>query len=347
MRRRFFSYPGLRRSLFGQSFWPPAFAVVLGYCLFLDTDPAYAQDEDYDDDYAEEAVEGPSPEEVLAAAPAEHWLPIPVSDLMIIRLADNLDGTRREITVQLLPPRYSGGHVRNVRKLAEARWWDNTGIYRVAKNFVSQFGGAPYGKQLPGTLETVPESEYFNAALGEKRAADMKALEEMRVWSNTHRKTDIQPLMKIIYENYGAKVGFADGWPVGLKGGKYYPITCRGALSPAHFDPPDTGSGADISIITGEEARSLDTTFGHVGRVINGLEHAVNLPLGPAPAGFYNDLSQNVPIVSIRMASTLPPEEHPQYEYLASYSPSLLQYIAAHGGYGNICTVDYPVRQKR
>ncbi|WP_164118548.1 peptidylprolyl isomerase [Sphingorhabdus sp. Alg239-R122] len=318
----------------------------LATCVALIAFPVHAQDEDYDE-YEEETVEGPSPEEVLAAVPAEHWLPIPVADLMVMRLADAADGSKREIVIQLLPARYSGGHVRNVRKLAAMGWWNDTGVYRVDRGFVTQFGSNPYGKMPPETLETVPESEYFNTALGQKRRTDMAGLEEMRTWSNTHQKTEIQPLMKIIYESYGAKVGFAAGWPVGLKGGKYYPITCRGALSPAHYDPPDTGSGSEISIITGEEARSLDTTFGYVGRVIDGLEHAINLPQGSPPGGFYDDASKNVPIKSIRMMVELPSAEHKHYEYLASYSPSLLQYIAAHGGYGNICTVDYPVRLKR
>ena len=198
-------------------------------------------------------------------------------------------------------------------------------------------------------LETVPESEYFNAALGTQRDTDMAALKTAVDYSNRYRKTDIKPLMKMIYETYGAKVGFGEGWPIGSKmiagETRYFPLTCRGSLSPAHYDPPDAGSGAEISIVTGEAARSLDTTFGFVGRVIDGLEHVVNLPPGDAAGGFYKDKSSHIPIRSIRLASELPAAEQPRYEYLASYSPSLLQYIAAHGGYGNICTVAYPVRK--
>ena len=308
---------------------------------------AFAQEEDYEEEF-EQA--GPTPQEVLAAAPAEHWLPIPVSDIMIFTLPDGADGKKRQAVIQLLPAQLSGGHVRNVRKLAKARWWDGTKIYRVAKNFVTQFGGNPDGKKLPKGLETVPESEYFNAALGTRRDADMQALKAAVDYSNAHQKTEIQPLMKMIYENSGAaKVGFGAGWPIGSKtvGGavKYYPLTCRGSLSPAHYDPPDAGSGAEISVITGEAARSLDTTFGMVGRVIEGLEHLVNLPLGDAAGGFYSSKSKYTPIKSIRLASELPVADQPRYEYLASYSPSLLQYIEAHGGYGNICTVPVPIRK--
>ncbi|WP_417595585.1 peptidylprolyl isomerase [Parasphingorhabdus sp.] len=299
---------------------------------------------------AQEEVAEKSTAEILATAPAEHWLAIPLTDLMVLTLPDAADGTKRQAVIQLLPANLSGGHVRNVRKLAGTRWWDGTKIYRVAKDFVTQFGGNPDAKKLPKGLETVPESEYYNAALGVKRDADMAALQAAVDYSNQYQGTAIRPLMKMIYENGGAqKVGFGGGWPIGSKSvddeTKYYPLTCRGSLSPAHYDPPDTGSGAEMSVITGEAARSLDTTFGMVGRVIDGLEHLQNLPLGTDPGGFYTDKSEYTEIKSIRLASELPLAEQPAYEYLASYSPALMQYIEAHGGYGNICTVATPVRK--
>jgi peptidylprolyl isomerase len=288
-----------------------------------------------------------SPEDILAAAPVEHWLPIPLHELMIFTLPDDAKGNPRQAVIQLLPAKYSGGHVRNVRKLAASDWWDGTKIYRVAKNFVTQFGGNPDIKKMPENLETVPESEYYNAALGARRDVDMAALKAAVDYSNQYQGSKIQPLMQMIYENGGAtEVGFGGGWPIGSDtDGKAFPITCRGSLSPAHYDPPDTGSGTEMSVITGEAARNLDTTFGMVGRVIDGLEHLTNLPLGTAPGGFYDDKSQYIEIESIRLASSLPLADQPAYEYLASYSPSLLQYIEAHGGYGNICTVSVPFRK--
>lgn len=307
--------------------------------LALVSSPAYAQED------APTEAPSPTPEQILAAAPADHWLPIPVSDLMIFTLPDDADGNKRRTVIQLIPAALSGAHVRNVRKLAAAHWWDGTKIYRVAKDFVTQFGGNPDNKAVPDNLETVPESDYFNAALGEKRDTDMAALDAAVQYSNAYQGTEIRPLMKMIYESYGSKVGFGGGWPIGTQGGKAFPLTCRGALSPAHYDPPDAGSGAEISIVTGEAARSLDMTFGMVGRVIDGLEYVTNLPLGTAPGGFYADKSEHIPIISIRLASELPVAEQPHYEYLASYSPFMLQYIEAHGGYGNICTVPVPIRK--
>lgn len=299
---------------------------------------------------AQEEAPKIAPAEILATAPADHWLPIPLSDLLIFTLPDAADGTKRQAVIQLLPASLSGGHVRNVRTFARSRWWDGTKIYRVARDFVTQFGGNPDAKKLPKGLETVPENEYYNAALGAKRDADMAALTAAVDYSNQYQGTEIRPLMKMIYENGGAqKVGFGGGWPIGSQTVdgtvQYYPLTCRGSLSPAHYDPPDSGSGAEMSVITGEAARSLDTTFGMVGRVIDGLEHLQDLPLGTDPGGFYADKSEYIEIKSIGLASELPVAEQPAYEYLASYSPALLQYIEAHGGYGNICTVPVPIRR--
>ena len=308
--------------------------------LALFSGPAYAQEE-----LAAEDTPALTPAQILDAAPADHWLPIPVGDLMILTLPDDAAGDARQAVIQLIPAAMSGAHVRNVRKLAAARWWDGTKIYRVAKDFVTQFGGQPDNKALPESLETVPESDYFNAALGEKRDADMAALDAAVEYSNEYQRTEIRPLMKIIYENYGSTVGFGGGWPIGTQDGKAFPLTCRGSLSPAHYDPPDAGTGAEISIVTGEEARGLDMTFGMVGRVIDGLEHLINLPLGTGAGGFYTDKSQHIPITSIQLASELPAAEQPRYEYLASYSPALLQYIDAHDVWGNICTVPVPIRK--
>ncbi|HEY9093007.1 peptidylprolyl isomerase [Parasphingorhabdus sp.] len=317
------------------------FMLILLALLALVSGPAYAQEELA----SEDGTPALTPAQVLDAAPADHWLPIPVSDLMILTLPDDEEGNERRAVIQLIPAAMSGAHVRNVRKLAAAHWWDGTKIYRVAKDFVTQFGGQPDNKALPETLETVPESDYFNAALGAKRDTDMAALDAAVQYSNEYQGTSIRPLMKMIYESYGSTVGFGGGWPIGTQNDKSFPLTCRGSLSPAHYDPPDAGTGAEISIITGEAARSLDMTFGMVGRVIDGLEHVTNLPLGTAEGGFYADKSQHIPITSIRLASELPVAEQPRYEYLASYSPVMLQYLEAHGGWGNICTVPVPIRK--
>lgn len=303
--------------------------------LLFATSPAMAQEN-------EEAML--DPEQVLAEAPADHWLQIPVSDLMVMTLPPAEDGTARQLIIQLFPAPLSGGHVRNVRKLAQSGWWDGTKIYRVSPNFVTQFGGNPVGKAPPKSLETVPESEFFNESIGEEWSKDEALLTERLTYANEQEKAGIPPLSEMIWEQEADKVGFAAGWPVGMKDGEYYPITCRGSLSPAHYDPPDTGSGTEISIVTGQAARNLDTTFGFVGRVIDGLEHAINLPKGDDGWGFYTDKAKLIPILSITPASALPVAEQPRYEYLASWSPHLLRLLQAHGGYGNICSVDYPVR---
>lgn len=292
-----------------------------------------------------------TPDQILAKAPDDHWLPIPVSDLLVMKLPDSADGRSREIIIQLLPKIFEQGHVRNVRKLAAAGWWNDTKIYRVQRDFVTQFGGNPLGKKpLPG-LTTPPESEYHYPAMLKRRDRDMAALKQQVDYGNQYGGTHIKPLNKLIWEGYGAKVGFGAGWPIGSKQGPNgpvaYPLMCKGHLSPAHYDPPDTGDGREISIMTGKNGRGLDMKFANVGRVIEGLEHAINLPAGVGETGFYADKADMIKVVSIKPATSLPPEKQPHFEYLASYSPYLLRYIQAKNVYESICDHPVPIRRKK
>ena len=108
-----------------------------------------------------EKVEYPSPSAIVEAAPASDWVKIAPSDLLIMDLAPDADGNARRVVIQLMPPPFSQGWIRNIRKLAAAHWWDGTSINRVQDNYVAQWGDASEEKALPEGLETVPESEYI------------------------------------------------------------------------------------------------------------------------------------------------------------------------------------------
>jgi len=322
--------------------------------------PDSYEDVEGDKDYEEEDAPKPkkpklTPAQVLAAIPADHWRPIPLSDLMIMTLPRKADGTKREIIVQLMPTVFARTHVANVRKLAKGRYWNGTKIYRVAKGFVTQFGGNPDFKKPPASIKAPPESEYFNPAMLTARKADMAALDAAVAQINADKETaeedKIKPLKKLIWEPYKVKVGFGLGWPIGSKkqadgSEKAFPISCSGTFSPVHLAAPDTGKGTDIAVVTGKSARNLDGTFGNVGRVIEGLEHLANLPPGPAPLGFYKNKARYIKITSIRMASSLPAARQPKFEYLSSDSPHLLRLIQARDVYGTICDHIVPVRRQ-
>ena len=85
---------------------------------------------------AAEPAQAPSPGEIVAAAPANDWIAIAPSDLLVMDLAPDAKGGSRRVVVQLMPAPFSQGWIGNIRKLAAAHWWDGTSINRVQDNYV-------------------------------------------------------------------------------------------------------------------------------------------------------------------------------------------------------------------
>ena len=73
----------------------------------------------------------PSPNAIVDAAPASDWRAIAPSDLLVMDLAPGDGGEPRRVIIQLMPPPFAQGWIRNIRKLAAAHWWDGTSINRV------------------------------------------------------------------------------------------------------------------------------------------------------------------------------------------------------------------------
>ena len=102
-------------------------------------------------------AEPPTPASVIAAAPASAWKPIDPADLLVMDLAPDASGKARRVVIQLIPPPFSEGWTGNIRKLAQAHWWDGTSVYRVVDNWVAQWGDVDETKPLPEGLRVVPE----------------------------------------------------------------------------------------------------------------------------------------------------------------------------------------------
>jgi peptidylprolyl isomerase len=119
---------------------------------------------------------------------------------------------------------------------------------------------------------------------------------------------------------------------------------------------PDAGSGAELYAVIGQAPRHLDRNIALVGRVIEGIENLSSLPRGTGPLGVYEDPAQQVPIVSIRLASELPAAEQPHFEYLSTEGATFAKYVDARAnrrdpffivpaGGVDICNVPVPVRR--
>jgi peptidylprolyl isomerase len=120
---------------------------------------------------------------------------------------------------------------------------------------------------------------------------------------------------------------------------------------------PDTGSGAELYTVIGHAPRHLDRNIALVGRVIGGMEHLSSLPRGKGALGFYSaeERDKRTPILTVRIASELPEEERPLYEYLSTESETFAAYAEARAnrrdpffivpaGGADICNIPVPVR---
>jgi cyclophilin family peptidyl-prolyl cis-trans isomerase len=316
-------------------------SAIVSLAVLLSVTPAIAQDA--------EPETFPSPNAIVDAAPAREWVKIAPSDLLVMDLAPDTEGPSkssgpRRVVIQLMPPPFSQGWIRNIRKLAAAHWWDGTSINRVQDNYVVQWGDAGYDnpesgeteqKALPGGLETVPESEYV-------------------VEDNSIRAVVLDSAANE-QDSYNTITTFEAGWQIAYDHGKW-PIHCYGAVGVGRNYSPDTGSGAELYTVIGHAPRHLDRNIAVVGRIIEGMEHLSSLPRGKGQLGFYEDASKRVPITSIRMARDLPATDQPRFEYLSTEGATFAKYADARANRrdpffivpasgADICNIPVPVRR--
>jgi cyclophilin family peptidyl-prolyl cis-trans isomerase len=311
--------------------------------------PALAQDK--------EKTQFPAPGEIVTAAKADAWVAIAPSDLMVMDLAP-LGAKPRRVVIQLMPPPFSQGWVGNIRKLAEAKFWDGTSVNRVQDNYVVQWGDATEKKVLPEGLAVVSESDYvFKPPLTTVRWPKDAAV----IWPGISQND--------VYTGYKG-AGFMKGWPVAgkiLKPSRTkmvepdaagWPVHCYGMVGVGRNLSPDTGTGAELYTVIGHAPRHLDRNIALVGRVIEGIEHLSSLPRGTGALGFYEKEEERVPIMSVRIASDMETDKlFPAYEYLSTESASFAAYADARAnrrdpffnvpaGGADICNIPVPVRRK-
>ncbi len=271
----------------------------------------------------------PTPNDVVAAAPASAWKTIPADDLMVLDLAN---GGR--IVIQLAPA-FAPVHVNNIKLLARGGYWNDATIYRVQDNYVAQWGLNESDKPWPAGVVAKPPAEYTRRLKG----------------------LTIKPLGSP--DPYAPGAGFADGWPVAYsaKAGWADLTHCYGTVGVGRDLAPDTGTGGELYAIIGHGPRQLDRVIAIVGRVVEGIERFSTLPRGTEALGFYKDKAQYVPISSIKLASEIPANSRPSYEVMDTNSPTFAQYLriranrhddfyTAPAGGVDLCNVGVPIRKK-
>lgn len=325
-----------------------------------------------------EPAGAPSPGEIVAAAPAEDWVAIAPEDLIVMTLAPDARGKPRQVIIQLMPAPFSQGWVENIRTLARARWYDGIAVTRVQDNYVVQWGDpdaedAAKAKPLPPGLKIEPETAYltpYRDGLVRQtwgREGRVPAIYELSSPPGRGSMAAVDSGPFKFNDPYTHWVAFAQGWPVALTRvlrddgqqsapEKVWPVHCYGMVGVGRGYSPDTGSGAELYTVIGHAPRHLDRNIALVGRVVEGIEHLSSLPRGTGALGFYETPSEHVPIVSIRIASDLPANQRPAFQYLSTDSASFVRYADARAhrrdpffivpaGGADICNIPVPVRR--
>ena len=238
----------------------------------------------------------PSAQEILDAAPASAWRDLDPANTLYLELASG------RVVIELAP-QFAPQHVANIRTLAHAHWFDGLAIIRSQDNFVVQWGDPNSGEKNARPL--APAKTHLPAEF----SVDAKGLA-------FHRHPDS--------DGYAPQVGFVDGFPAGRdpKTGKAWLAHCYGVLGAGRDTAPDSSTGGELYVVTGQAPRQLDLNITTVGRVVKGMELLSVIPRGTGPLGFYEKPEQRVPIKAIRLAADVPQTERTPLQVIRTDTPT-------------------------
>jgi peptidylprolyl isomerase len=279
---------------------------------------------------AQEKPKGKTMQDVLDASTDADWRTLDPDDTLYLELAGG------RVVIELAP-QFAPRHVANIKTLAKAGYWDGLAIIRSQDNFVVQWG------------------DYVDAEKEPNRARSMGAAEKkLPAEFTTAAALDFTRLKDV--DGWAKQVGFVDGFPAGRdpRVGTWL-AHCYGVVGAGRGNAPDSSTGAELYVVTGQSPRQLDRNITTVGRVVKGMELLSALPRGMAGGGFYEFPDQYTWIRSIKLASTLPEAERSALQVLRTDTPTWDALVESrrnrqdafyHFGVNHIdlCNVPVPVR---
>ncbi|HEY3520645.1 MAG TPA: peptidylprolyl isomerase [Rhodanobacteraceae bacterium] len=286
--------------------------------------------------FAADAPKKPAPtmQQVLDASKPSDWRPLDPANTLY------MDLPRGRVVIELNPA-YAPLHAQNIRTLAHEHYWDGLAILRVQDDFVTQWGDPqaeaehPTHKKSVGTARNTIPAEF---------------------------ERDIDPKLPFTVlpdgDVYAPQVGFSNGFPAARdpKTNKTWLAHCYAMVGAGRDNAPDSGPGTELYVVIGQAPRQLDRNIALVGRVVKGMELLAALPRGTGPLGFYEKPSQQTPIVSVRLASDLPPKQRMHLEVLRTDTPTFVALVESRrnrsdawylhkAGRIDLCNVPLPVRE--
>lgn len=268
--------------------------------------------------------------EILAASKPSDWRPLDADNSLLMTLPSGA------VLIELAPA-FAPKHVANIKALARENYYDGLAVLRSQDNYVAQWGDPDdedtnQRKPMKNGLRSLP-AEFSRPIAGLK----------------------ITPLKD--GDVYAPAVGHVGGFPVASsrKTGRAWLSHCYGMVGAGRDLAADSGSGAELYVVTGHAPRHLDLNVTLVGRVLQGIDKLSSLPRGTGPLGFYEKHEERLPISSVRVVADLPAEQRPAVEVLRTDTATWAAYVEARRtrkddwfleptGHIELCNVAIPVR---
>ena len=265
---------------------------------------------------------------VLEAASKSDWVELPQEDLLYLELAS---GT----VVFELAHEFAPRHIGNLKTLTGDRYFDGLAITRVQDNYVVQWGDPQAGTDAArtyGDAAEIMQPEFYRSSEG----LELSPIDSRDAYADT--------------------VGFVSGFPAGSDGERTWLAHCYGMLGTGRATAANSGSGAELYIVSGHAPRHLDRNVTLLGRTVYGIEHLSMLPRGTGEMGFYETEAEQVPITHMRFGNDLPSDKQVKLERLRTSTSTFEQLVEARrnrleewfvdpAGNIELCNVPLPVRE--
>lgn len=276
-------------------------------------------------------VKPPTMQQVLDASKPADWRTLDPDNTLYLDLAAG------RVVIELAPA-FAPLHAANIRTMAHEHYFDGLAILRVQDNFVTQWGDP----DADNKEKIRPLGKASKTVAAEFERAIAKDLPFTRLPDG---------------DVYAPEVGFSNGMPAARneKTGKTWLAHCYGMVGAGRDNAVDSGSGAELYVVTGQAPRQLDRNIAVVGRVVQGMEWLSSLPRGTGALGFYEKPEQRLPIKSVRVAADVAAAERTPLEILRTDTPTFAALVESRrnrsddwykvpAGKIDLCNVPIPVR---
>jgi cyclophilin family peptidyl-prolyl cis-trans isomerase len=270
----------------------------------------------------------PTVTDLLKASATSDWRDLDPDNTLYLNLE------KGRVVIELAPD-FAPLHVGNIKKLVREHYFDGLAIIRSQDNYVAQWGDPDEAREIRTAAKTLPPE--FSVAYDKQQEFT--------------RLPDA--------DGYAPEVGFAHGFPAARSPAnrQQWLTHCYGMLGVGRDVDENSGSGAELYVVTGHAPRHLDRNISLAGRVVQGMEWLSTLPRGHGPLGFYEKPEQYVKINSVVVAADLPPEQRMALQVIRTDTPLFQAMIEAQrnrggdwykvaAGYIELCNVALPVRVK-